>query len=197
MTPPPPEDIRAVRPTDADVAPRPLPDRRRWLVAGVAAAAAVVGGVVAWRRHAPAAALTGPEAALWALQLDTPTGTPLAMAGFKGKPLVVNFWATWCPPCVEELPLLDRFYREQSAKGWQVVGFAIDQPSAVRGFLQKTPVGFPIGMAGLGGTDLVRSLGNLTGGLPFTVVLGADGSVRHRKMGQLSTTDLQMWTSLS
>jgi hypothetical protein len=74
---------------------------------------------------------------------------------------------------------------------------AIDQPSAVRKFLEKTPVSFPVGMAGLGGTDLVKSLGNLTGGLPFTVVLGSEGAVLHRKMGQLSSTDLQMWTSLS
>lgn len=179
------------------LASAPSVARRRLLMGGVAALAALGGAGLAWRRIQPGATLSGPEAALWALKLETPTGTPLAMASFRGKPLVVNFWATWCPPCVEELPLLDRFYRENAAKGWQVVGMAIDQPSAVRNFLQKTPVVFPIGMAGLGGTDLVKSLGNLTGGLPFTVVLGSEGVVLHRKMGQLSTTDLQMWTSLS
>lgn len=177
------------------------PARRRLLIGGVAAAAAIGGaGLALWRLQpgaTSAASPAGPEAALWGLNLETPTGTPLAVAGFRGKPLVVNFWATWCPPCVEELPLLDRFYRENAGKGWQVFGMAIDQPSAVRSFLQKTPVGFPIGMAGLGGTDLVKSLGNLSGGLPFTVVLGSEGGVRHRKMGQISTTDLQMWTSLS
>ncbi|APW39717.1 redoxin [Rhodoferax koreense] len=175
------------------------PLRRRLLIGGVAVAAAAAG--VAWYRPRPAstqlAEPTGPEAALWALNLESPTGAPVAMTGFRGKPLAVNFWATWCPPCVEELPLLDRFYRENAAKGWQVVGMAIDQPSAVRTFLQKTPVTFPIAMAGLGGTDLVKSLGNLSGGLPFTVVLGSDGTVRHRKMGQISPTDLQMWTSLT
>jgi thiol-disulfide isomerase/thioredoxin len=171
------------------------PVRRRFLVGGLSVAAVAAGVGVAWWRGQVSP--TGAEAALWDLKVDTPTGAPLALQDFKGKPLVVNFWATWCPPCIQELPLLDGFFRENMAKGWQVVGMAIDQPSAVRGFLQKTPVAFPIGMAGLGGTDLVKSLGNLTGGLPFTVVLGAKGAVLHRKMGQLSSTDLQMWSSLS
>lgn len=170
---------------------------RRYVFRGIAVAAVLAGvGAGVWRQRGQSA-LTDQEAALWALQLDKPDGSPLNMASFKGKPLVVNFWATWCPPCVEELPLLDRFYRENTAKGWQVVGLAIDQPSAVRNFLQKTPVSYSLGMAGLGGTDLVKSLGNLTGGLPFTVVLGSGGGVLHRKMGQLSNTDLQMWTSLT
>lgn len=167
------------------------------LMGGVAAVAVAAGGFAAWRqRRSLGAAHTPEENAFWALSFDTPGGTALPMSGFRGKPLIVNFWATWCPPCVEELPLLDRFHQENRSKGWQVVGLAIDQPTAVRGFLAKTPVAFPVGMAGLGGTDLVRALGNPTGGLPFTLVLGQDGSVRHRKMGQLSTTDLQAWASL-
>jgi thiol-disulfide isomerase/thioredoxin len=182
--------------TDTETSPRPLLQRRA-LLGGIAVAAIAGGAAVGWSRHAAQTALSAQEAALWALQLDTPTGAPLALRAFRGKPLVVNFWATWCPPCVQELPLLDGFCRENVAKGWQVIGMAIDQPSAVRKFLEKTPVSFPVGMAGLGGTDLVKSLGNLTGGLPFTVVLGSEGGVLHRKMGQLSSTDLQMWTSLS
>ena len=89
---------------------------------------------------------------------------------------------------------MDRFYKEKSSKSWQVVGLAIDQPSAVRNFLQKTPVSFPVGMAGLGGTDLGKSLGNSAGGLPFTIVLGANGSLLHRKMGKVSPEDLERWS---
>jgi thiol-disulfide isomerase/thioredoxin len=138
----------------------------------------------------------GVEQALWGLEFDRPEGGALAMQSLSGKPLLLNFWATWCPPCVEELPMLNAFYREHQARGWQVVGLAIDQPSAVRKFLTRIPLEFPVGMAGLGGTDLSRSLGNLTGGLPFTVVLGANGRVLHRKMGQITADDLQQWAKL-
>ena len=65
------------------------------------------------------------------LSLD---GGKLALANFLGKPLLVNFWATWCPPCVKEMPLLDRFAQEQRAAAWQVVGLAIDKIEPVREF---------------------------------------------------------------
>ena len=114
-----------------------------------------------------------------------------------GKVTVVNFWATWCPPCVEELPLLDRFFQENATKGWQVVGLAIDQPSAVRAFLQKLPVRFPVGLAGLDGTDLGKSLGNLSGALPFSVVFGRAGTIVQRRLGKVTSADLAQWLQWS
>lgn len=183
--------------------PTPVPSsttsRRRWLAAGVGAAAAVAGAGLAWQRlqpHAAPAALSETETAFWASGFNAPAGDAVAMQSFRGKPLVLNFWATWCPPCVEELPLLNGFYREQKARGWQVVGLAIDQPTAVRQFLQRLPLDFPIALGGLGGTDMARSLGNLAGGLPFTVVFGADGNILHRKMGQVTADDLKAWAQL-
>ena len=170
--------------------------RRRLLYASVGAAAAVAGAGLAWRNWSPA----GPDGALgaefWGLSFQTPSGSNLPMASLKGKPLLLNFWATWCPPCVEELPLLDRFYQEQHGKNWQVLGLAIDQPGAVRLFLQRTPVRFPVGLAGLEGTELSRSLGNLSGGLPFTVVAGASGKVLQRRMGRVTPADLALWAQL-
>ena len=115
------------------------------------------------------------------------------MAALTGKPLLVNFWATWCPPCVEELPLIDAFWRENGPNGFQVLGLAIDQPSAVRRFLQRQALGFPIGLAGVGGTELAQSLGNAGGGLPFSVFFNADGSIWRQKLGQLSQDDLNQW----
>ncbi|EHL22990.1 Redoxin domain-containing protein [Acidovorax sp. NO-1] len=138
----------------------------------------------------------GVEQALWSMEFERPEGGVVSLQSMAGKPLLLNFWATWCPPCVDELPMLNDFYRQQSPAGWQVLGLAIDQPSAVRKFLQRIPLEFPVGLAGLGGTDLGRSLGNLTGGLPFTVVLGASGRVLHRKMGQLTPQDLKQWAAL-
>lgn len=168
-------------------------NRRAWLMGGVAVAAAAAGAGAAWWRLRPGPAAGGAAEALWALTLETPTGGELALASLRGGPLLVNFWATWCPPCVEEMPLLDRFFRENSASGWKVVGLAIDQPSAVRQFLARAPVSFPIGMAGLQGTDLGRSLGNQAGGLPFTVLIGRDGVIRERKMGEVKPADLDRW----
>ncbi len=168
--------------------------RRRWLYGGVAAVAAGAGlGGAWWRGHGPGAAGAPLDDAFWNRRFDRPEGGEFTLAAMKGKPLIVNFWATWCPPCVEELPMIDRFFRENGANGWQVVGLAIDQPSAVRKFLEHTPVTFPIGLAGLEGTDLIKQMGNTAGGLPFTLVLNAQGRVAARKMGKLDPADLAAW----
>ena len=169
------------------------PARRRWLYAGVALAAAGGGAVMAWRHLQPHAQEPGAEVNLWAQSFASLEGAPLAMAAFRGRPLLLNFWATWCPPCVEELPLLNRFYGERKAQGWQVLGVAVDQPPAVRKFLEKLPLAYPVAIATSGGMQLGRSLGNLQGGLPFTVVFGAEGRIRHRKIGQVQTEDLSRW----
>ena len=163
-------------------------NRRRAAGIGVAVAAAGAGlGWSLWRSPPPA------PAALWAQRFTRPDGGELALADFRGRPLVVNFWATWCPPCVKEMPELDRFQREYGPRGWQVVGLAIDGPTPVREFLQRVPVGFPIGLAGFGGTELGRELGNSGGALPFTVVLGRDGAIANRKLGETSHAELARW----
>lgn len=130
---------------------------------------------------------------LWGQLFDTPAGDKLAMQSLRGKPLLINFWATWCPPCVDELPLLERFYSENKAKGAQIVGLAADKPEAVSKFLLAMSLTFPIGLVGMPGIALSKSWGNLVGGLPFSVMLAADGRVMQRKMGKLSESDLKLW----
>lgn len=177
-------------------------NRRQLLLGGVAAGAALAGASLAWwqvQPHGKSAQLAAPGSSLdpfWQQKFDTPDGGNLAVASFSGKPLLVNFWATWCPPCIEELPLIDRFFVENRAKRWQVLGLAVDQPSAVRAWLERKPLNFPIAMAGFAGTELSKSLGNLTGGLPFTVVFGASGELLHRKTGKVTAEDLALWAQL-
>jgi thiol-disulfide isomerase/thioredoxin len=136
-------------------------------------------------------------AKFWDLKFDTPNGPGLAMATLRGKPLVINFWATWCPPCVEELPLINGFFRENSTKGWQVLGIAVDNLAPVKNFLAKTPVDFPVALAGMAGVALSQSFGNLSGGLPFTVVIGAGGAILQRKIGKIGPDDLRAWAGLT
>jgi len=182
-------------------------NRRNMLYSGVAAVAGLAGAGVAWWKFQPHAVAPAAGAgvagkaeetqdAFWRLSFDTPGGGNLPMSSFRGKPLLVNFWATWCPPCVEELPLLDYFYQENKDKGWQTVGLAVDQPSAVRSWLQARPLNFPVGLAGLTGTELSKSLGNLAGGLPFSVIFGASGQLLHRKIGKILPEELAQWAQL-
>ncbi len=168
---------------------------RRHLIWAAGAAAAVAGVGAALWRFKPRDVADAASHPLWAQQFETPSGAALAMAGFQGKPLLLNFWATWCPPCIEELPMIDAFWRENTANGHQVLALAIDQPSAVRKFLDRQPLGFSVGLVGLEGTQLAKSLGNAAGGLPFTVFFKADGSIWRQKMGQLTADDLAQWRS--
>ena len=170
--------------------------RRAWLAA---AGVAMVAGATAYaiRRQPEATRQPGPlEEAFWQKEFSRLDGSTLRMAAFRGQNLVVNFWATWCPPCVEELPLLSAFFNENKSKSWQVLGLAVDQPSAVQRFQARNPLSFPVAMAGFEGTDLSRSLGNVSGGLPFTVVFGPAGEVRHRKIGRVSPSDLAAWVRI-
>jgi thiol-disulfide isomerase/thioredoxin len=175
---------------------------RRALILGAAgaAAAALGAGVALWRGRAdgtagPGAASAGPGEEFWSQRFQRPEGGELVLAEFRGRPLLLNFWATWCPPCVKELPLLDQFHRSHQRAGWQVVGLAIDAPTPVRQFLARAPVGFAIGLAGLDGTELSRRLGNGQGALPFTVVFNRHGEVARRKLGEVTPADLEAWAS--
>jgi thiol-disulfide isomerase/thioredoxin len=184
---------------------------RRTLTLGLVGAAALAGGI-GWslrrKSAAPApanlavlpmtapaaAAASAPEAVdLWAQRYPRPEGGELVLANLRGKPLLINFWATWCPPCVREMPLLDSHAKAYSAKGLQLIGLAVDGPTPVREFLLKTPVSFPIGLTGFGGTELARSLGNASGGLPFTVLFDPKGQVVQTKLGETHADELQGW----
>lgn len=179
-------------PPDAPFEREPGPRRstRRWALAAFAGAAAAVGAGVATRHFS----LHAPQAGdLWVQSFLSVDGQPVRLANFRGRPLLINFWATWCPPCVTEMPVIDGFYQQVGRSKLNILGLAVDQREAVKRFLQHTPVHYTIAMAGADGLDLTKKLGNNAGALPFSVFFDADGAILHRKLGELNDTDLARW----
>ena len=167
--------------------------RRHWITAGVATAAGLAGAFVAWQKYQPQGVMDVAVQNFWGQSFEKPEGGTLAMEAFRGKPLLVNFWATWCPPCIEELPLIDAFYKANQSKSFQVVGLAVDQPSQVRRFLTQKPLQFPNGLAGMVGSELGVSLGNAQSALPYSVLFDAKGRLLAQKAGKLEQKDLDNW----
>lgn len=166
-------------------------NRRRLLTyAGVGAVAAVAGGALAWQRLAPAPANDKAAKILFAQRLASLDGTEQALSQWQGRPLVVNFWATWCAPCVDEMPELDALQAELAQKA-QFVGIGIDSAANMSRFVQKVPVRYPLLVAGNVGTELARELGNSSGGLPFTVVIDEKGAVIHQYAGRIHADTLR------
>ena len=128
---------------------------------------------------------------LWNAQLQNAVGTSQKIAAFKGKPVVINFWASWCGPCVKEMPALSVMNQEYAKKGITFIGVGVDSDKNVNAFLQKVPVGYPVYIAGFGGADLARNFGNNAGALPFTVVIDAKGAIRSTKLGEVDPKELK------
>jgi len=132
----------------------------------------------------------GPQA-LWASAMPNTSGQTQTLSKYKGHPLVVNFWASWCGPCVQEMPELSAMQTQYLSKGIQFVGIGIDSPDNIKEFTKKVKVTYPIYVAGFGGADLARAFGNSAGGLPFTVVIDAQGKVRYAKLGRIDAAELR------
>lgn len=130
------------------------------------------------------------------LTLDRLDGSPVALpAAYRGRPLLINFWASWCAPCVEEMPELDRFARSQGPNGVQVVGIALDEADAVRAFLGRVPVAYPILLDRPGPADSSVRLGNVRGVLPYSVLIGVDGRILKQKLGPFARGEIDGWAA--
>lgn len=164
------------------------PGRRDALIlAGVGLAAAAAGIVLGPRLLSSRDGASG----LLAASFTDLSGKERRIVEWQGRVLVCNFWATWCAPCREEIPLLISTREKFSANGVEVVGIAIDTPAKVREFMDSIPIPYPVLLAGGDALDVMRSLGNATGGLPYTVILGRDGRVAHRRLGLLREPELE------
>jgi thiol-disulfide isomerase/thioredoxin len=147
-------------------------------MAGVLALAAGV-GLALWDRE------SADPSALLALSLPDLDGTPQSLAQWRGKVMVVNFWATWCGPCREEMPEFVRAQREFGPKGLQFVGIAVDQRDKVAQFAKEFELNYPALIGGYEAMDVAKPLGNRLAALPFTVVLDRQGRIVHTQLGPL------------
>ncbi len=128
------------------------------------------------------------------LTLPDLQGQPVSLPGrFAGRPLLINVWASWCGPCVEEMPELARFSAQQGDNGTQVLGLALDTADAVQAFLQRVKVDYPIVLDSPGPADASVALGNTRGLLPYSVLVGADGRIVRQKLGAFSAGELDQW----
>jgi thiol-disulfide isomerase/thioredoxin len=169
--------------------------------AGVAALFGIAGALFALKQQ-PAAPLTTTIAAtggaphsavgrLFAQSLPDAAGKQQPLSQWQGKALLVNFWAPWCAPCVREMPELVTLAKELGAQNVNVIGIGIDSPSNIAQFADKFQISYPLYVAGMSGTDLARAFGNQAGGLPYTVLIGADGQVRKTYLGELKFDQLR------
>ena len=115
--------------------------------------------------------------------LPTPQEEMVALERFKGQPLVVNFWASWCPPCVEEMPDLDEL--AQTLPQVQFIGLAVDTQRNVRKFQEKVSVSYPLLVVGHEGIEWMKALGNSQAGVPYTLILDEDGNQVDKILGPI------------
>lgn len=123
-------------------------------------------------------------------------GGDLTLPGdYAGRPLLINVWASWCGPCIEEMPELERFSVEQGANGTQVVGIALDDKASVEAFLKRVPVSYPIVLDQAGPADSSVQLGNKRGVLPYSVLVSADGRLLKQRIGPFEHGEISGWAA--
>ena len=159
------------------------------LVAAIAVAAAAAGYAVnTWWRSGTE---TEAGAALMAAQLTNLEGEPRALDAWRGQVLVVNFWATWCAPCREEIPVFIKLQRRHGPRGLQFIGIAIDQREKVDDFVRDFGINYPMLLGSLEAVELSRRAGNRRGGLPFTIVIDRSGRMVSTHLGVMREAKLE------
>jgi thiol-disulfide isomerase/thioredoxin len=161
---------------------------RNGLILGAAAVVALAAGVAWWaiQDRSPTQA-----EALFALSLPDTSGTRQSLDQWRGKVLVVNFWATWCEPCREEMPEFVRAQQELGPRGLQFVGIAVDQADKVGRFAQELHLNYPALIGGYEAMEVSQTLGNRLAALPFTIVVDRQGRVAETHLGPLKPKQLR------
>ncbi len=175
---------------------------RQWLLIFALALAGGVAGVLAGRwlggnmpagepERAPVTRPAPEERARPAFELPGLDGNTHHVSQWDGRVLLLNFWATWCAPCREEMPMLDELQDEYGERGFQVVGVALDNPGDVQAFTEKLGIGYPILVDNAAGDDLARRYGNTQGVLPYSVLIDRDGTIREYLYGVLEKESME------
>ena len=162
-------------------------ERREALILGAvglaAAAAGVLIGPIALESRSGASEL------LAAKFVDL-RGRPRSLADWKGRLVLINFWATWCPPCREEIPLLMAARDQFASNGVEIVGIGVDSVDNITKFAKAHPFNYPILITGRDPIELMHALGNGSGALPYTVLLDRKGAIAYRKLGAFRGQEL-------
>jgi alkyl hydroperoxide reductase subunit AhpC len=167
-------------------------NRRQWIsIIGISLVALAAGVLTSQWIYRAGLADDPAIKAFFANPWQTPDGKSVDTKEWRGKVLVVNFWASWCPPCVEEMPTLDKLQAEFKTQNVLFVGIGIDSPSNIRQFLEKTPVSYPIVIGGLEGSNISKQMGNAQGALPYTVIINPQGKATNSKLGKISEEELR------
>ncbi|MCK9380211.1 MAG: TlpA family protein disulfide reductase [Sulfuritalea sp.] len=166
---------------------------RLWLMlAGIALIAAAIGyrwGVRGEREETPTVATSALP--IFELVLADLKGQSQGIGQWRGKVLVVNYWATWCPPCLEEMPGFSRLQDKYRDKGVQFVGISIDNAAKILEFEKTTPVSYPLLIGDIGVMEKSAALGNTRQALPFTAVFDRQGRLSATKLGRFTEADLE------
>jgi thiol-disulfide isomerase/thioredoxin len=168
---------------------------RRWAaLAGVVAIIAAVAGFAVRSLYLDNAKAPPPTAAsadtLARATFPDLTGKAQRLDQWRGKVLVMNFWATWCPPCLKEIPEFIRMQARYGDRGLQFVGVAVDQQEKVAAFADRIAFNYPVLVGALDAVELLRALGNQHGSLPFTVIFDRSGAIVAAELGALDEPKL-------
>ncbi len=166
------------------------PGRREALLLGAAGIAAAGAGFIAGPLLLQLGDGDAASRTLFAASFPDLSGKSRRLAEWRGRVVLVNFWATWCAPCREEIPLLLSARRKYGGEGVEIVGIAVDNAPKVGEFAKSLAISYPVLLAEADGLDLMRQLGNTGGGLPYTVVADRKGALVHRQLGALKQGDL-------
>lgn len=168
--------------------------RSNWLILGLAVLAAALGGYAQHRSRSPAPAESALIAQpLPAISLPDLDGKPHLLSDYRGRRVLLNFWASWCVPCLAEMPALTLTQEKFGEHAPIVVGIAMDEPAHVRAFLAAHPVNYPILIGQMGPPSTSLQLGNIHQVLPYSVLIGADGRILATHAGPLSAAQLKQW----